>query len=146
MFVCRCYVLFLFFFSSRRRHTRCALVTGVQTCALPIFEDTYVGSDPKALLVGRDAYIEAGGRVDLDLFTDSTTERWIDGDLLNRLVADKLAAAAEALRAREGLAAVRIIPSPHVPSNATWDLSPPTDDTPDQHGRASRGERGGQYG
>src|SRR3546814_3724898 len=30
MFLC-------FFFSSRRRHTRCALVTGVQTCALPIF-------------------------------------------------------------------------------------------------------------
>src|SRR3546814_20881151 len=30
VFVC------LFFFSSRRRHTRCALVTGVQTCALPI--------------------------------------------------------------------------------------------------------------
>src|SRR3546814_1667641 len=27
---------FIFFFSSRRRHTRCALVTGVQTCALPI--------------------------------------------------------------------------------------------------------------
>src|SRR3546814_17323488 len=30
MFTC------MFFFSSRRRHTRCALVTGVQTCALPI--------------------------------------------------------------------------------------------------------------
>src|SRR3546814_7024863 len=29
-------VVFVFFFSSRRRHTRCALVTGVQTCALPI--------------------------------------------------------------------------------------------------------------
>src|SRR3546814_7062569 len=28
--------LFDCFFSSRRRHTRCALVTGVQTCALPI--------------------------------------------------------------------------------------------------------------
>src|SRR3546814_5905227 len=26
-----------FLFSSRRRHTRCALVTGVQTCALPIY-------------------------------------------------------------------------------------------------------------
>src|SRR3546814_4182408 len=26
-----------FIFSSRRRHTRCALVTGVQTCALPIW-------------------------------------------------------------------------------------------------------------
>src|SRR3546814_1869902 len=34
-----------FFFSSRRRHTRCALVTGVQTCALPIFR----------LLIGRGA-------------------------------------------------------------------------------------------
>src|SRR3546814_8803990 len=29
-------LVFVFFFSSRRRHTRCALVTGVQTCALPI--------------------------------------------------------------------------------------------------------------
>src|SRR3546814_9598579 len=27
---------YYFFFSSRRRHPRCALVTGVQTCALPI--------------------------------------------------------------------------------------------------------------
>src|SRR3546814_3252324 len=32
-----CAVCIFFFFSSRRRHTRCALVTGVQTCALPIF-------------------------------------------------------------------------------------------------------------
>src|SRR3546814_1776456 len=29
----------IFFFASRRRHTRCALVTGVQTCALPIFKN-----------------------------------------------------------------------------------------------------------
>src|SRR3546814_8624372 len=37
--VAYCYIwwlLFIFFLSSRRRHTRCALVTGVQTCALPI--------------------------------------------------------------------------------------------------------------
>src|SRR3546814_6956565 len=34
--------LCLFFFSSRRRHTRCALVTGVQTCALPIYADAFV--------------------------------------------------------------------------------------------------------
>src|SRR3546814_3297904 len=32
-----------FFFSSRRRHTRCALVTGVQTCALPISRAIFVG-------------------------------------------------------------------------------------------------------
>src|SRR3546814_2190902 len=42
MFMCvlRClgvFIMFCFFFSSRRRHTRCALVTGVQTCALPIY-------------------------------------------------------------------------------------------------------------
>src|SRR3546814_17914335 len=34
--------MFDFFFSSRRRHTRCALVTGVQTCALPIFVVDYL--------------------------------------------------------------------------------------------------------
>src|SRR5881296_1417903 len=31
--------MFTFFFSSRRRHTRCCCVTGVQTCALPISRD-----------------------------------------------------------------------------------------------------------
>src|SRR3546814_1543574 len=31
----------MFFFSSRRRHTRCASVTGVQTCALPIWRQSY---------------------------------------------------------------------------------------------------------
>src|SRR3546814_10626927 len=35
MFFCY-YLCVIFFFSSRRRHTSCALVTGVQTCALPI--------------------------------------------------------------------------------------------------------------
>src|SRR3546814_8253926 len=34
-----------FFFSSRRRHTRCALVTGVQTCALPIFRAAEIRAD-----------------------------------------------------------------------------------------------------
>src|SRR3546814_4497115 len=37
----------LFFFSSRRRHTRCALVTGVQTCALPIYGNGHRASDQK---------------------------------------------------------------------------------------------------
>src|SRR3546814_1573320 len=36
----------VFFFSSRRRHTRCALVTGVQTCALPISTITASGAGP----------------------------------------------------------------------------------------------------
>src|SRR3546814_7911160 len=37
-----CCGVFLFFFSSRRRHTRCALVTGVQTCALPILGTQHI--------------------------------------------------------------------------------------------------------
>src|SRR3546814_3496815 len=37
------FILCIFFFSSRRRHTICALVTGVQTCALPIFADEETG-------------------------------------------------------------------------------------------------------
>src|SRR3546814_4015749 len=44
-----------FFFSSRRRHTRCALVTGVQTCALPI----YVYDSP----TGRILLIPQGSRL-----------------------------------------------------------------------------------
>src|SRR3546814_14421284 len=54
-----------FFFSSRRRHTRCALVTGVQTCALPIYRrqgrrrrDRPAGTRPR--LPGRRG-AEAGG-------------------------------------------------------------------------------------
>src|SRR3546814_5377247 len=49
----------MFFFSSRRRHTRCALVTGVQTCALPIFmrkerrRDRRRSMQAEALLDGR---------------------------------------------------------------------------------------------
>src|SRR3546814_9915947 len=57
----------MFFFSSRRRHTRCALVTGVQTCALPISATRflYVGEDwdesaPESEWSGmRDPYYEA---------------------------------------------------------------------------------------
>src|SRR3546814_4404193 len=47
--LCLCVLLcVLFFFSSRRRHTRCALVTGVQTCALPISPVPPVGCRPPA--------------------------------------------------------------------------------------------------
>src|SRR3546814_4496662 len=41
-----CFLFFIFFFSSRRRHTRCALVTGVQTCALPIWRRSSIGPHP----------------------------------------------------------------------------------------------------
>src|SRR3546814_1638455 len=46
-----------FFFSSRRRHTRCALVTGVQTCALPISEGKAIGR-PASLTTDERAEVE----------------------------------------------------------------------------------------
>src|SRR3546814_4127303 len=52
-FVCGLGILF-FFFSSRRRHTRCALVTGVQTCALPIYRvQIQYRTKPLVVTVGR---------------------------------------------------------------------------------------------
>src|SRR3546814_5664295 len=68
-FVVRCVAVYAFFFSSRRRHTRCALVTGVQTCALPIFaaEDAdFFGARPQnadraARLAGVHHMLGCGG-------------------------------------------------------------------------------------
>src|SRR3546814_7907151 len=47
-----------FFFASRRRHTRCALVTGVQTCALPIcsMSTKMYGLIPRKQGMGRDEF------------------------------------------------------------------------------------------
>src|SRR3546814_8225924 len=44
-----------FFFSSRRRHTRCALVTGVQTCALPILIHIARWRDQRAMTEAKEA-------------------------------------------------------------------------------------------
>src|SRR3546814_3556533 len=40
---CCAFVCVVFFFACRRRHTSCALVTGVQTCALPILAEAGAG-------------------------------------------------------------------------------------------------------
>src|SRR3546814_10386078 len=56
----------MFFCSSRRRHTRCALVTGVQTCALPISRAGFdIGGVPAF-------YRRLGGTYDLGPFSDRT--------------------------------------------------------------------------
>src|SRR3546814_4638744 len=55
----------MFFFSSRRRHTRCALVTGVQTCALPISQGLGLPTEgvEKAQLLDRiEAFLHAQSR------------------------------------------------------------------------------------
>lgn len=87
-------------------------------------QGSHSGNDPKALLVGREAYVAAGGRIDSDLFTDDASEMWIDGDLLDQLATDRLAQAAQAIREREGFGDVRIVPTTHIAYSATWDLKP----------------------
>jgi len=83
---------------------------------------SYKGGDPKALFVGREAYEEAGGRIDSDLFSDGDSESWLDGDLLDGLANTKLAEAAEAIRAREGFAEIRAVAAAQVPYAETYAL------------------------
>src|SRR3546814_3236730 len=52
MSYCFIIVCLFFFFSSRRRHTSCALVTGVQTCALPIYAAIWYPTDGHGLAGG----------------------------------------------------------------------------------------------
>src|SRR3546814_5660340 len=92
----------IFFLSSRRRHTRCALVTGVQTCALPIsmakapsLSVPKIGAPgaPKqlrlslepALAAELDRYVEAyateyGERVDLETLVPHILASFIAAD------------------------------------------------------------------
>src|SRR3546814_4340152 len=60
------FFVMLFFFSSRRRHTRCALVTGVQTCALPIYLHALVVSMVLAVIL-----IQAGSLFLYDYIPDN---------------------------------------------------------------------------
>src|SRR3546814_1394289 len=53
--VCRRFLCYRFFFSSRRRHTICALVTGVQTCALPISDEPQQYRTPMTSTATRSA-------------------------------------------------------------------------------------------
>src|SRR3546814_374675 len=80
-----------FFFSSRRRHTRCALVTGVQTCALPISILKPISRVARALenwgraaLVGYPTALEQvaleqlEGRLALDLVLAVSVSEWVE--------------------------------------------------------------------
>src|SRR3546814_7193507 len=61
--------LCLVFLSSRRRHTRCALGTGVQTCALPIFVASAAAPTIAATAHAVHGAIGISAEHDLHLFT-----------------------------------------------------------------------------
>src|SRR3546814_6390637 len=91
----------MFFFSSRRRHTRGALVTGVQTCALPISRVT-IGWRPGILATDRGMGPFVGADLGVDLLQL--------GDLLLLFLAELAgrfgcAVAVLLLRRQQGIAA-----------------------------------------
>jgi ParB family chromosome partitioning protein len=72
-----------------------------------VLTGTVRGSDPRAKLVGRDAYLAAGGRIERELFDNADTESWVDVTLLEALAAAKMEEEARALAAQNGLAWVK---------------------------------------
>src|SRR3546814_4384778 len=92
MFVFHYWVFVYFFFcSSRRRHTRCALVTGVQTCALPVLTDAS-GCRPEAdieaapkKVIGHRVGVRIGKALDVRRLA---VEEIVDTDLEPRLLVD----------------------------------------------------------
>jgi ParB family chromosome partitioning protein len=72
-----------------------------------VLSGTVRGSDPRARLVGRDAYIAAGGRIERELFDDDDSESWVDVTLLESLAAAKMEEQAKAVAAEQGLAWVK---------------------------------------
>src|SRR3546814_5056335 len=71
-------ILWFFFFSSRRRHTRCALLTGVHTCALPIFGKWVRVYDPR-----KDSTYPGGSGSHRAL--NESTYEWSDNPALHAL-------------------------------------------------------------
>src|SRR3546814_6558997 len=78
------YCVVLFFVSSRRRHTRCALVTGVQTCALPIYPALHghdVGFSYARLMRTREEEPTGYSAEEIQGWADKARERAARGDV-----------------------------------------------------------------
>ena len=83
-----------------------------------VLSGTVRGSDPRARLVGRDAYVAAGGRLERELFDDDDSESWVDVALLESLAQARMEEHARAVAAKQGLAWVK----PTLDTYASHDL------------------------
>jgi ParB family chromosome partitioning protein len=83
---------------------------------------TVSSTDRRALLVGEDVYVAAGGRIERDLFSDEAGERWLDVPLLEKLATEKMEAIAVEKQAQTGLAWVRPTLDSWVPYGLTAEL------------------------
>ena len=78
-----------------------------ETIRRMVLDASVRGSDPRAVLVGRDAYLAAGGRIERELFDDDASESWIDIAPLEDLAHKAMEEAAEKTALEYGLAWVR---------------------------------------
>jgi ParB family chromosome partitioning protein len=83
-----------------------------------VLSDTVRGNDPRARLVGREAYLAAGGRIERELFDDQDSEAWADVALLESLAAARMEEQAKVIAAEQGLAWVK----PTLDAYASHDL------------------------
>ena len=72
-----------------------------------VLNATIRGDDPRAILVGREAYVTAGGRIERELFDDDDSESWLDIALLEQLAIQAMNEAADVQADRTGLAWVK---------------------------------------
>ena len=75
-----------------------------------IANETLKANDPIAILVGETRYIEAGGKIDGDLFTDGN-DRWVNPEIAHRLAGEIMEAEAKRVGEETGLAWIRPIAS-----------------------------------
>ena len=75
-----------------------------------IANETLKANEPIAILVGEDRYVEAGGTVDRDLFTDGS-DRWTNPEIAHRLAGEIMEAEAKRIGEESGFAWIRPIAS-----------------------------------
>jgi len=68
---------------------------------------TASATDRRARLVGEEAYLAAGGRIERDLFADDAATRWLDVAILERLACEKMETLAAEAATEAGIAWVR---------------------------------------
>ena len=78
----------------------------VDTIRRQILSETIRSNEPIALLIGADAYVAAGGKIDADLFSDEG-DKWINPEIAQGLASELLEAEAKRLGEDAGLAWVR---------------------------------------
>lgn len=84
--------------------------TNADSIRRTIASETMGATAPIALLVGADAYVAAGGKVDRDLFTDDG-DKWINPEIAQRVGAEIMEAEAKRIGEETGLAWIRPIAS-----------------------------------